>query len=271
MAVITNTILKIQSNTQPAENTATSVANADSMLFNLNKLVSGIHQELEKRDNGWYGGSDSGRYAFFAFFVAAIVIFVVMVCTVNIRRAKAGRAPFISSYLAPPNYYQSQTAYEGQTNTSLPTYTPNANPTQDVGYYDKNGIFIPSSTVPVDSNNNNDENTGRRDNNTGYIYNSNGNGNIEMVDTDISNTNSGSNPFNQSNDQSTSLPNAYTQTPNVYEAQNLSDMSYKRPAAPPPSRVYDNSTSAVGSSTDKTNDLPPYTAPETPDQSHYKS
>lgn len=95
---------------------------------------------LHVRDSGYY--YDQSRYAFIAFAVAAVIIFITATCYVNFKRAKRGRAPVVSSFLAPPSYGQSQVAYEGQVVTNLPTYTADANPLQDVGYYDINGNFI---------------------------------------------------------------------------------------------------------------------------------
>ncbi|VEU22553.1 DEKNAAC103496 [Brettanomyces naardenensis] len=66
-----------------------------------------------------------------------------MTCFVNARRMRAGRQPLVSRYLAPPSYYQSETQYQGN-QPQLPTYTEEANPMQDVGYYDAQGNFVPA-------------------------------------------------------------------------------------------------------------------------------
>lgn len=119
------------------------------------KLINGINSELNKRAVIWTtSDSQPARYAFFAIFAAAFVFFIVLICCVNNKRRKQGRAPMISSYLAPPNYSQSQNQYGNQTPNELPTYTPNANTQQDVGYYDKNGNFISANTVPINQNSN---------------------------------------------------------------------------------------------------------------------
>lgn len=238
-----------------------SNCNNDSIVNNVFKLFKGIDHELTKRD--WYSdSSDGGKYAFFAFFAAALIIFIIMICMVNIKRIKRGRAPIISSYLTPPSYHQSQVAYEGQTVTNLPTYTPNPNVNQDVGYYDKNGNFIPTTTTAL--NNNNDTNPN---------------------DSSFDNTNL-NNPFNNGIE----MENAYTQQVPSSDA-NIYNDNYSRPGMPNPSqRTYNAEDLAVGSSTsnnsinlnnnDNSNinanttpktandDLPPYIEPEIPSPSH---
>ncbi|QPG73684.1 hypothetical protein FOA43_000997 [Brettanomyces nanus] len=93
---------------------------------------------------GWYQNSgNNARYAFLAFLIAVVVIIFTMTCFVNLRRIRAGRRPFVSRYLAPPSYYQSERQYETAP-PPLPTYTAEANPQQDVGYYDQNGKFVPA-------------------------------------------------------------------------------------------------------------------------------
>ncbi|KAG0684512.1 hypothetical protein C6P40_002705 [Pichia californica] len=236
----------------------------------LRKLVNGINNELKKRDLWYNDDSDPARYAFFAFFIAGIIIFLIMICLANARRMKEGRTPLISSYLAPPSYNQSQVAYEGQTTTNLPTYTPNANVNQDVGFYDKNGNFIPTKVESQDGIIQDDDNN----NNNNTYSNENRNGSIELTDTSdngINTLNNQSNPF--SHDTTTSnLPSQAHTDSNINDAQ-LSDMVYKRPDAPPPTKTYNLPYTAVGSSNNNIDDeeLPPYETPETPVKSHYKS
>lgn len=231
------------------------------------KLVSGIRHELQRRDDyGFYDDSNPARYAFFAFFVAAIVIFIGMVCVVNAKRMKAGRTPVISSYLSPPSYHQSQVAYEGQTATNLPTYTPAPNAQQDVGYYDKNGNFIPTTITTTDT-------TADESNFSNQMHQ--GNGSIELLDTntntEANNTADATNNRLYERNDSGALPTAHTEAPGINDPQSLSDMSYKRPSGPPPSKTYNSNSMAVGSSSKVDDELPPYDAPEPPSQSHYKS
>ncbi|ODQ48239.1 hypothetical protein PICMEDRAFT_16049 [Pichia membranifaciens NRRL Y-2026] len=236
----------------------------------LQKLLAGLNHELERRDyDGFYGNSNPGRYAFFAFFAAAFIIFIVMICTVNARRLKSGRAPVISSYLSPPSYHQSQAAYGGETAaTNLPTYTPAPNAQQDVGYYDKNGNFIPTNVTTA-------ETTADASNGSNLAHPENGS--IELLDTSNPNTNpntyNNSNPFGGAVPATDALPTAHTQEPGINDPQNVSEMSYKRPSGPPPSQVYNSPEApAVGSSNKVAdNDLPPYEAPEAPSPTHYKS
>ena len=222
-----------------------------------NKIIRSINKNnnLFKRDMWYSDGGDAGRYAFFAFFVLAIIVFIIMTCVINVKRMKSGRAPVISSYLSPPNYHQSQTAYEGQVVTNLPTYTPAANPNQDVGYYDKNGNFIPANSTINNNNNNNNNNEITTTTNS-----------IELND----------NPYQQP------YINDNNQNPN----QSLNEMSYRRPDQPPPNITYQppSTSMIVGSSSEENNnenngntnepELPPYIAPEAPplpDKSHYRS
>lgn len=226
--------------------------NNDSISFKFRKLISGLNSELQKRDSSdnvfFSDSSNAARYAFFAFVVAAFVVFILLVCVVNKRRIKSGRSPVISSYLAPPSYNQSQVAYEGQTTTNLPTYTPNPNANQDVGFYDKNGNFIPTSVQNVNDNS------------------------IELNDITLVDNNDNDNNTNNNNNSNRIPENAYIQNSSINDNQLASDMSYRRPDGPPPSRVYDNSNTIVGSSATADNDaLPAYSPPETPIQSHYKS
>lgn len=229
------------------------------------KLIGGISNELIKRDVYWSDGtSNPARYAFFAFFVAAVIIFLIMICFVNAKRMRTGRAPIITSYLAPPSYNQSQVAYEGQTATNLPTYTENANPQQDVGFYDKNGNFIPAKTQSYQ------ETTLS-----------------ETTDTDdiqLSNNPNNNNTNNQYRTQNDQPEIAYT-NPSITDPQ-PSDMVYRRPDGPPPSKTYNtennvyagtnsnaNTTTIVGTSNSEndTTELPPYQPPETPLPTHYKN
>ena len=234
----------------------------------LQTLLTGLHHELQRRDNdGWYNNSNPGRYAFFAFFVAAFIIFIVMICTVNARRLKSGRTPVISSYLSPPSYHQSQAAYGGErTATSLPTYTPAPNAQQDVGYYDKNGNFIPTNVTTA-------ETTADTSNGSNLAHPENGS--IELLDNSNPNTNTynNNNPLSEPLPATDILPTAHTQEPGINDPQTLSEMSYKRPSGPPPSQTYNSAdVPAVGSSNKVADDeLPPYGSPEPPSPSHYKS
>lgn len=233
-----------------------------SLSFQLSKIVYGVNVELQKRDL-YYDSSGAGRYAFFAFFVAALVVFIVMTCLVNNRRMRAGRTPVISSYLAPPSYYQSQNSDDNE-GTNLPTYTQNANPNQDAGYYDKNGNFILTKSAPLDPNNTdnispnaNSDQTPSQDNRLQQVY-------VPQQ------------PYTGS------VPNAYTASPNIYEAQNLDDMIYRRPDGPPPAQTYSSNSMMTGSSSSAANNnnntntnfqdnsLPPYEAPPLPEKSRYK-
>lgn len=101
--------------------------------------------DLVRRD--WYYSSNGGaRYAFLAFLVAVVVVVLLTTCIINVRRIKAGRRPIVSRYLAPPSYIQSQREYNGGQQQQLPTYTEEANPMQDVGYYDEHGNFVAAKT-----------------------------------------------------------------------------------------------------------------------------
>lgn len=239
-----------------------------SLSLKLRKIARGINSELQKRDY-YYDSSDPGRYAFFAFFVAAIVVFIIMTCLVNKRRMRTGRAPVISSYLAPPTYYQSQNNYTGET-TNLPTYTQNANPNQDAGYYDKNGNFIVTNTASLNPN---------------------------SPDIDLANNNASPNA-NQAPSQDNvfqqvyvpqqpytqNIPNARIASTDIYDAQNLNDMTYRRPDGPPPTQTYSANNMTTGSSNvleNSTNtntntniedtSLPPYEAPPLPEKGRYKN
>ncbi|KAG7879548.1 hypothetical protein KL938_003601 [Ogataea parapolymorpha] len=102
-------------------------------------------ESLELARRYWTYSNDGSRYAFFAFLAAIIVIFLIFTCMLNVRRIRRGRTPIISQYLAPPSYYQSQHQSPDGNSVPLPTYTPQPNPNQDIGYYDINGNFIPYS------------------------------------------------------------------------------------------------------------------------------
>ncbi|AWU73452.1 uncharacterized protein C5L36_0A00640 [Pichia kudriavzevii] len=218
----------------------------------LRKLARGISHELKRRDSFYYGddGSDAARYAFFAFAVVALILFIFFTCVVNKRRLRTGRSPIISSYLAPPNYQQSQSQYNANTTggANLPTYTPNANPSQDVGYYDKNGNFIPAIK---DSQ-----------------------GNVLNPNPDLVNN---STINNTGVELSTDIPTAHTQPPNIYEPQSTNDMTYTRPNGPPPTQTYNTSPIQMGTSSSNMNELdddpelPPYEAPPLPEKSHYRA
>jgi hypothetical protein len=252
--------------------------NESQIVFSkIKKLFLGINSELYKRDF-YYSTSDPARYAFFAFFVAAILVFIIMTCLINRRRMKDGRAPVISSYLSPPTYNQSQNVY-GVDSTNLPTYTPNANANQDVGYYDKNGNFIPAQTVIINQNENqNDQNDQNNNNNNNNNISDTLNNDIELNNNNNNNNNNLNSINNQHPSFQQSIPSAvYTSTPNVYEPQNLNDMSYKRPNGPPPTQLYNSSNLATGSSNNNNNNtndnasLPPYEAPPLPEKSYYKN
>lgn len=237
----------------------------------LPKLLSGVNQELSKRLIYYSSdGSSPARYAFFAIFVAAFIFFIVMVCFVNNKRRKQGRAPMISSYLAPPNYYQSENQYNADAPTNLPTYTPAANPQQDVGYYDKNGNFITTATIPLSTT----SPVSARD--------------PQGSNQDAAFPNQQGNPFpNASTNQTSSqtgppisphIPTAFqSSTSQSYNTVTVSGMSYTAPNGPPPTRTY-NSTFITGSAGSSSNDkdLPPYEAPSNgefpiPEKSHYKN
>ncbi|ODV88162.1 hypothetical protein CANARDRAFT_58053 [[Candida] arabinofermentans NRRL YB-2248] len=96
--------------------------------------------QLAKRYWGDYS-SGGAKYAFFAFLAIVVVFFFIFTCMVNVRRIKSGSKPLISSYLAPPAYYQVQ--QQNSLAQQLPTYTAQPNPNQDIGYYDQTGTFIP--------------------------------------------------------------------------------------------------------------------------------
>lgn len=98
----------------------------------------------------WDDGYSSARYGFIGFVVAALLIFVIGTCLVNRRRLQQGRTPFVSSYLAPPSY--AQASGDSQTQP-LPAYTADANPNQDVGYYDPSGNFVPTQVPAVEEPN----------------------------------------------------------------------------------------------------------------------
>lgn len=256
---------------QPIHTAAT--ATTTPLAQKLRKLASGVHAELDKRDWYYSDNSNPARYAFFAFMGLAIIVAIIMICMVNVRRMRAGRAPVISSYLAPPNYHQSQVQYEGQTTTNLPTYTPAPNPNQDVGYYDKNGNFIPSTTIVVDPS----QSTSTAD--------------VEMSNNPFSSAtpDQSQTPYtSQQPYQSSNMPSAYTQSPAINEPQSVGDMSYRRPTGPPPNRTYTHSvtgagagagasgstSNAVGSTSAEAgavDELPPYVEPETPQMGHYKN
>ncbi|TID12958.1 hypothetical protein CANINC_005057 [Pichia inconspicua] len=218
----------------------------------IKKLLTGVSTQLDKRAIIYTSdSSDGARYAFFAIFAAAFIIFIIMICFVNNKRRKQGRAPMISSYLQPPNYYQSEHTYnrDPEVANNLPTYTPAPNPQQDVGYYDKNGNFITTSTIPLNDTSNN---------------------NIPSTETP--------------NDQQTpNIPLAFQSTTTTsYNTVDVSHMTYSPPDGPPPTRTY-RSTFMTGTSSSTApapapapdSDLPPYDdstqSVPIPEKSHYKN
>ncbi|GMF03104.1 unnamed protein product [[Candida] boidinii] len=113
-----------------------------------------VYNELSKR--AWNDGSNGGRWAFFVFVIALIVILFAMVCYTNIRRMRRGAAPIRgTTWITPPSYYQSQNQYQSSPANQLPAYTANPNPNQDAGFYDKDGIFVPYESFNMNDNNTN--------------------------------------------------------------------------------------------------------------------
>lgn len=225
----------------------------------IQKLLAGVSDQLDKRAYIYTSDStDGARYAFFAIFAAAFIIFIIMICFVNNKRRKQGRAPMISSYLAPPNYYQSEHAYnrnrDPETATNLPTYTPAPNPQQDVGYYDKNGNFITTSTVPQSNDESNPNPT----------------------------TNSPNLATSPTSPTSPSIPVAFQSTTSTsYNTVDVSHMSYSAPDGPPPTRTYRSTFMTGSSSSAPDTELPSYDETTNqqnasvnvpvPDKSHYKN
>ncbi|CAK9439554.1 uncharacterized protein LODBEIA_P36540 [Lodderomyces beijingensis] len=105
--------------------------------------------QLEKR---LWGSGDPGsgpRWAFFAILIAIVIIIVLGTIYVNRKRAMRGVKPvYGTQWMTPPNYRQSQTAYQQPSNHPdlpsgyVPTYTKTANENDyDMGYYDAQGVF----------------------------------------------------------------------------------------------------------------------------------
>lgn len=99
-------------------------------------------------------------YAYFGFVALGIILLLFCICAANNRRIKRGQNPYISQYLSPPTYMESQ--HNGPSNQNqpenVPMYYQSANPNQDAGYYDANGNFVPSNKPAQTSTNNNDYN-----------------------------------------------------------------------------------------------------------------
>lgn len=112
---------------------------------------------LNKRDwgDGW-SNSGSARWAFFAIFIALIILVVVGTLRVNKKRSRQGVQPIYGTrWLTPPSYGQSQTVYNTRnepdiTTNYVPTYTERAAET-DMGYYDNQGTFHanPNAKAPI--------------------------------------------------------------------------------------------------------------------------
>lgn len=137
-------------------------------------------------------------YAYFGFVALAIVLIMFFICAANSRRIKRGQNPYISQYLSPPSYIESQGNPQGQQQENVPMYYQSANPNQDAGYYDANGNFVPSNK-PLSPTNN-----------AGY------NSNVQQAY--IPNDNSENMFYQQNTTGSTPVQN------------------YTRPAGPPPGR-----------------------------------
>ncbi|CAK9439553.1 uncharacterized protein LODBEIA_P36530 [Lodderomyces beijingensis] len=106
-----------------------------------------------KRDwaDGYWENSNGARWAFFAIFIVLIIVVVLGTIRVNKRRARHGVQPIYGTrWMTPPNYRQSQTAYQQPDHLRdpdlpsayVPTYTATANENDyDMGYYDAQGVF----------------------------------------------------------------------------------------------------------------------------------
>ncbi|OUM52625.1 hypothetical protein BVG19_g1830 [[Candida] boidinii] len=204
-----------------------------------------IYDELSKRD--WNDGN-GGRWAFFVFVIALIVILFAMVCYTNIKRIKRGRAPIRgTNWITPPSYYQSQNVYQTSTSNQLPVYTANPNPNQDAGFYDKDGIFVPYDSFNMNENTENnapDQQVPYQGNQNAYEQRMPG----EYV-TGNNNDNLNS-PFVDQDDHIISYP----------PQSHLRNASYVTPGG----RNTAGNDTNVGSSNSEEEDLPGYTAPPGP-------
>lgn len=109
-----------------------------------------LHLALEKRAD--FEENQGARWAFFAIFIAVILLVVVGTIRVNKKRYRVGRQPIYGTrWMTPPSYVQSQHQYNqprNQNQTYVPPYTAEANE-QDMGYYDANGVFHPNPNLKV--------------------------------------------------------------------------------------------------------------------------
>lgn len=105
-----------------------------------------VERSIDKRD--LWSSNEGARWAFFAIFIAIILLAMIGMIRVNKKRGSNGLQPIYGTrWMTPPSYIQSQSQYnqprrrdEGMPDSYVPTYSEQAND-QDMGYYDNNGTF----------------------------------------------------------------------------------------------------------------------------------
>ncbi|OBA19560.1 hypothetical protein METBIDRAFT_45884 [Metschnikowia bicuspidata var. bicuspidata NRRL YB-4993] len=113
--------------------------------------IHSVEHHLNRRyfyASDWSGGA---RWAFFAIFIAIIVICVIGTIRVNKKRSRQGIQPIYGTrWMTPPSYFQSQDQYNQPARGDadiptayVPTYTEQAN-ANDMGYYAPDGTFYPN-------------------------------------------------------------------------------------------------------------------------------
>lgn len=105
--------------------------------------------DLNKRyvygSSTWGGGA---RWAFFAIFIAVVIVVILGTFRANKRRTARGIQPIYGTrWMTPPSYFQSQHQYnqpQGRDSEMpsayVPAYSARANE-YDMGYYDQDGVF----------------------------------------------------------------------------------------------------------------------------------
>lgn len=117
--------------------------------YSFSMIVPSHISRRDYSDSTW-STSGGARWAFFAIFLALVIIVVVGTMRVNKKRALRGGQPIYGTrWMTPPSYFQSQSQYNqpsghrqnpDEPSTYVPTYTATANE-YDMGYYDNQGNF----------------------------------------------------------------------------------------------------------------------------------
>lgn len=105
--------------------------------------------DLSKRyvygSSSWGGGA---RWAFFAIFIAVVIVVILGTFRANKKRTARGIEPIYGTrWMTPPSYLQSQHQYNqpqgrdaDMPSAYVPAYSARANE-YDMGYYDQDGVF----------------------------------------------------------------------------------------------------------------------------------